>query len=104
MAIIGRKNFDQMSVLWEALSSRLLFISAEFSFAGINSILFGKRISQFNPLLYFINGIRYGVLGVADVALWECVVISCLSLIVFFGFCQSQFEAISHFKMVGSYV
>jgi len=32
---------------------------------------FAQKLSLFNPVLYMINGFRYGILGVSDIPLWQ---------------------------------
>jgi len=31
---------------------------------------FWKAVSLFNPMLYMINGFRYGILGSSDIPIW----------------------------------
>ena len=31
-----------------------------------------RLVSEFNPILYMVNGFRYGMLGVSDVSLVTC--------------------------------
>ncbi|HRO67185.1 MAG TPA: ABC transporter permease [Pseudobdellovibrionaceae bacterium] len=45
---------------------------------------FWQGVSKLNPLLYLINGLRYGMLGVSDVGLGESMAISFVGLIVFY--------------------
>jgi ABC-2 type transport system permease protein len=44
---------------------------------------FWQSVAKLNPLLYLINGLRYGVLGVSDVEVSHAVI---LSLVGFVGF------------------
>lgn len=46
---------------------------------------FWQAVSKLNPLLYLINGLRYGMLGLSDVSLAESMGISFVGLIVFYG-------------------
>ena len=41
-----------------------------------------RFISEFNPILYMVNGFRYGMLGVSDVSLWACFSILIGSIVV----------------------
>jgi ABC-2 type transport system permease protein len=46
---------------------RLLYLGGVF--VSINSLpAWAKEFSQFNPVLYLINGMRYGVVGISDVS------------------------------------
>ncbi|MFB6225062.1 MAG: ABC transporter permease, partial [Candidatus Paceibacteria bacterium] len=43
-------------------------------------------LSHFNPILYMVNGFRYGFLGYSDVSVWACFsVLFALLIVVFFG-------------------
>ena len=44
-----------------------------------------KTLSAYNPVLYLINGMRYGVLGIADVGLMHSIVVSAIGLVVLYG-------------------
>ncbi|MCB0386024.1 MAG: ABC transporter permease, partial [Bdellovibrionales bacterium] len=46
---------------------------------------FWKSLSQANPLLYMINGVRYGILGVADVPLTTSAPVALVALLFFHG-------------------
>jgi ABC-2 type transport system permease protein len=45
---------------------------------------FWQMLAKLNPLLYLINGLRFGVLGVSDVPLQDSVVLSLLGFGVFY--------------------
>jgi ABC-2 type transport system permease protein len=45
---------------------------------------FWRNIAQLNPLLYFIEGVRYSFLGVSDVYLVKAVIISLVSVFLFY--------------------
>ena len=47
---------------------------------------FWRTVSLFNPILYFINGIRYSLLGVSDVPVEMSLLVSALSLLFFHVF------------------
>jgi len=46
---------------------------------------FWQAVSKANPLLYLINGLRYGILGASDVNVWTATIISLVGLVFFFG-------------------
>ena len=76
------KTFDQMAAVGAFLLTPLIYLGGVFfSIEGLNS--FWRGVSLFNPLLYFINGVRWGVLGVSDVSVIHALGVSLISLVVF---------------------
>ena len=77
------KTFDQMSAVGAFILLPLLYLGGVFF--SIESLHpFWKGLAQLNPLLYMINGVRYGVLGVTDVSMMKAAGVSCLSFLVFY--------------------
>ncbi len=68
------KTFDQMSAVGAFVLTPLIYLGGVFF--SIESLHpFWKTISLFNPMLYFINGVRYGLVGQADVEpMWAAFV------------------------------
>ena len=62
------KTFDQMSAVGGFVLLPLIYLGGVF-FSVDHLPPFWKTVSMYNPLLYMINGVRYGILGVSDVAL-----------------------------------
>lgn len=76
------KTFDQLSAVSAFILLPLLYLGGVFfSIEGLHP--FWKTLSQFNPLLYMINGVRYGLLGVSDVPPPTAALVSVLSLVFF---------------------
>ncbi|MEQ1877825.1 MAG: ABC transporter permease, partial [Bdellovibrionia bacterium] len=63
------KTFDQMSAIGGFVLLPLMYLGGVF-FSLDQLHPFWRAVSQMNPLLYFINGVRYGMLGQADMP-WE---------------------------------
>jgi len=60
------KNFDQMSAVGGFILLPLIYLGGVFfSIEQLHPIW--QTISRINPMLYFINGVRYGVVGHSDV-------------------------------------
>jgi ABC-2 type transport system permease protein len=60
------KNFDQMTAVGGFILLPLLYLGGVFfSIEQLHPIW--QTISKFNPMLYFINGVRYGIVGHTDV-------------------------------------
>ena len=75
------KTFDQMSSVGGFVLLPLIYLGGVF-FSVDHLPGFWKSLSLVNPLLYMINGVRYGILGTADVAPLKALAISLLALLV----------------------
>ncbi len=71
------KSFDQISAVGAFVLLPLLYLGGVF-FSLENLHPFWQTLSHFNPILYLINGVRYGMVGVTDVDLTQAAVISLL--------------------------
>lgn len=76
------KSFEQMSLVGSFVLLPLIYLGGVFfSIQGLHP--FWQNVAQFNPILYFINGIRYGILGVSDVDVMLAAVVTLFTLFVF---------------------
>lgn len=76
------KTFDQLSAFSAFVLLPLTYLGGVFiSIEQLHP--FWQQISLWNPLLYMINGLRYGLLGISDVEIIKAVVISLIGLAVF---------------------
>jgi len=66
---IWAENFEQITIIPTFLLMPLSFLGGVFYSIKMLPPLF-QQISHFNPLLYMINGMRYGFYGVSDVNPW----------------------------------
>jgi ABC-2 type transport system permease protein len=66
MVAFWAKTFDQLSAVSGFVLLPLIYLGGVF-FSVENLPAFWKTVSMVNPLLYMINGVRYGILGVSDV-------------------------------------
>ncbi len=78
------KSFDQMSAVGGFVLLPLIYLGGVF-FSVDHLPPFWKTVSMYNPLLYMINGVRYGILGVSDVAIHLSLPISFLAFGVTFA-------------------
>ncbi|MEN9432891.1 MAG: hypothetical protein RLZZ422_480 [Pseudomonadota bacterium] len=63
------KSFDDISIVPTFVLTPLTYLGGVFY--SINMLSeFWKNLSLFNPVLYMVNGFRYGVLGISDIAPW----------------------------------
>ena len=67
-------NFDEVAFFQNFILTPLIYLGGIFySIHNLPGIW--QAISWFNPLVYMINGFRYGFFGFSDVSLWLCVFI-----------------------------
>jgi ABC-2 type transport system permease protein len=83
-AAFWSKNFDQIGALGGFVLLPLIYLGGVF-FSLENLNPFWQKVASLNPLLYYINGVRYGMLGISDVDVINAAVISAASLLFFFG-------------------
>ncbi len=77
-------KFDDISIVPTFLLTPLSYLGGVFF---STDLLPGQwqLVSQFNPILYMVNGFRYGMLGVSDVSLVTCyTILISIILILFF--------------------
>ena len=77
-------KFDDVSIVPTFLLTPLSYLGGVFFSTDL--LPEGWRIvSEFNPILYMVNGFRYGMLGVSDVDLTACyvILISIISVLFF---------------------
>ncbi len=73
------KSFDQIGAISGFIIVPLIYLGGVFFDLDKLSI-FWQKLSMFNPLFYFVNGIRYSFLGISDVPVIQSFVFSLLSL------------------------
>lgn len=77
------RSFDQLSAFSAFILLPLTYLGGVFiSLEQLHP--FWQAVSKLNPLLYLINGLRYGMLGVSDVEIWHSVIISLIGFVVFY--------------------
>lgn len=75
------KSFDHVNAIGGFIILPLLYLGGVFySIEILHPTL--QILSKINPMLYFINGIRYGVLEQSDVSWIHCLWISIVTLVV----------------------
>jgi ABC-2 type transport system permease protein len=69
---IYAKNFDGIAIVPTFVLTPLVYLGGVFY--SIDSLpAVWQTVSLGNPILYIINGFRYGFLGTADVSIYTCV-------------------------------
>lgn len=64
------KTFDECSIVPNFVLTPLTYLGGIFYSISMLPPL-AQTLSLFNPVLYMINGFRYGILGVSDIPLWQ---------------------------------
>lgn len=75
------RTFDQMSAVGGFILTPLLYLGGVF-FSIENLAPFWRGLSRVNPLLYLINGVRHGILGVSDVPVETAAVVALAFLLL----------------------
>jgi len=75
------RTFDQMSAFLSFILLPLIYLGGVF-FPLSSLPHFWQVVSRFNPILYYISGLRYGILGRADVGLILCICVSLAGLLL----------------------
>lgn len=79
---IWAKTFDQMAAVNSFVLLPLIYLGGVFfSLDALHPTW--QAISKVNPLLYLINGVRYGILGTSDVEVWLSATVALGSLALF---------------------
>lgn len=76
------KTFDQLTAMGTFIITPLIYLGGVF-FSIKDLHPFWQTLSKLNPLLYWINGVRFGVLGITDVSIGFSLGICLISLIIF---------------------
>lgn len=96
--LVGGFNFGMMGICAGFWAKSIEHIAAFTNFILLPLLYLGgvfvsietlppwaKMVSAYNPVLYLINGMRFGVLGVSDVALIHSILVSAIGLVVMYG-------------------
>ncbi len=73
------KTFDHIGAIGGLIILPLTYLGGVFFSLDMLSP-FWKQLSLVNPIFYFINGLRWGVIGKADVSIEVSIVVSLLAL------------------------
>ncbi len=84
-------SFDKVNVFNNFLITPLTYLGGVF-YSITMLPQFWQDVAKFNPILYMVDGFRYGFLGVADVSPITSAVLVLLLVVAFFSFCVHLFK------------
>jgi ABC-2 type transport system permease protein len=84
IAALWAEKFDHLAIFPNFVLLPLAFLGGVFYSIDLLPEPWNS-ISRFNPLLYMINGLRYGFLGVADVSPITSAIVVLVSFLVLLG-------------------
>lgn len=80
---IFAKNFDDVNVVPSFIITPLIYLGWVFYSIEMLSD-FWKTLSQFNPILYMINGLRYAFIWISDVNIYISIAILLVFILVLY--------------------
>ncbi len=80
------KKFDDIAIVPTFILTPLTYLGGVFYSISLLPD-FWQKVSAFNPILYMVNGFRYGILGVSDVKIDHAYLIITLFLIGLTSIC-----------------
>ncbi len=84
-AIFARK-FDDVSIIPAFVLGPLTYLGGVFYSTALLPDFWAK-VSSFNPILYMVNGFRYGMLGVSDIDIVTAFLIVIVFVVLAFATC-----------------
>ena len=89
-AIFARK-FDDVAIIPSFVLAPLTYLGGVFYTISLLPD-FWARVSSFNPILYMVNGFRYGVLGVSDIDINTAFLVILVFVVLAFMTCYYLIE------------
>lgn len=79
------KSFDQLSLVPMFVLTPLTYFGGVFYSVKLLPT-FWQTATYFNPIFYMVSGFRYGLLGIADVAIEYVLVLLLIAIIILYSF------------------
>lgn len=89
---IWSEKFDHLATVTNFIIAPLAFLSGTFYSVEVLPPLW-RTVSEYNPIFYLIDGIRYGFTGVSDGAVATGAGLSFLLCAAMWGLCYKLFES-----------
>ncbi len=84
-AIFAQK-FDDIAIIPTFILAPLTYLGGVFYSIDLLPA-FWQKVSAFNPILYMVNGFRYGILGISDVSLVQTYGVILIAGALLFSWC-----------------
>ncbi len=79
------KSFDDISIVPTFVLTPLTYLGGVFySISSLST--FWQQLSHVNPVLYMVNGFRYGMLGVSDISISSTLILLTIFMAALFSF------------------
>ncbi|PID61884.1 MAG: ABC transporter permease [Gammaproteobacteria bacterium] len=78
------KSFDDIYLVPNFVLTPLIYLGGVFYSISLLPD-FWRTVSLCNPILYIINGFRYGILGTSDIPLWTSFALIVVFIVLFLG-------------------
>lgn len=82
------ESFDDISIIPTFVLTPMIYLGGVFYSVSLLPDFWGK-VSLANPILYMVNGFRYGILGVSDVGIVQAYLM--LAVFIVLGFAYSLY-------------
>lgn len=94
MTAFWARSFDQLSAVTTFVLLPLTYLGGVFiSIQQLHP--FWQTVSLMNPLFYFINGLRYSVLGTSDISVWSSATLAVGSLAAMYVLAHRLFSRVT---------
>jgi len=85
------EEFEHLTIATTFIITPLVYLGGVFhSITMVPQALRGFTV--LNPMFYMVNGLRYGMLGSSDVALWQCMLVVFVLFLALFIFTVMLFK------------
>ena len=91
LSAIWAEDFDRLSLFQTYILTPLIYLGGVFFLVDMLPG-FWRQVAMANPILYFVNGLRFGFLGVSDVAILHAAVAAVLVAVFMFSLCLHLFR------------
>lgn len=85
------KKFDDVSIIPTFILTPLTYLGGVFYSIKLLPE-FWQGVSKLNPVIYIVDGFRYGFLGISDINIWFGLMMLVLFATVLFGVCLYLFK------------
>ncbi len=81
---IFAKKFDDVTIIPTFVLTPLTYLGGVFYSISVLPDIF-QKLSMANPILYMVNGFRYGFLGISDISVWTGLGMLGLFVVILFS-------------------